>query len=124
VRACFPWIRRGVAETDGPVGAAVLARPRIQRTDRCDSLTINSEKVVAPFRSLFVLSVGLEPVLPPPSGALVIASPIAVCYGYAVQARVYDANSLAGLCTSSSSITSFDTPFRIKLGTICLKIWA
>src|SRR5438034_1162659 len=26
----FPWIRRGVAETDGPVGAAVLARSFIK----------------------------------------------------------------------------------------------
>src|SRR5438876_9185755 len=26
----FPWIRRGVAETDGPVGAAVLARSLVK----------------------------------------------------------------------------------------------
>ena len=56
----FPWIRRGVAETDGPVGAAVLARSFIKARQAIPILPC--EPHFAPVIEAAVRGIGLTPI--------------------------------------------------------------
>src|SRR5881628_1569177 len=56
----FPWIRRGVAETDGPVGAAVLARSLVKARRAIPVLPC--EPHFAPVIEAAVRGIGLVPV--------------------------------------------------------------
>src|SRR5215475_12081675 len=57
----FPWIGRGVAETDGPIGAAVLARALIRA---CRAIPIlPCEPHFAPMIMAALRGIGLTPVL-------------------------------------------------------------
>ena len=56
----FPWIRRGVAETDGPVGAAVLARSLVKARRAIPILPC--EPHFAPVIEAAVRGIGLVPV--------------------------------------------------------------
>src|SRR5438876_9688640 len=56
----FPWIRRGVAETDGPVGAAVLARSLVKA--RRAIPIVPCEPHFAPVIEAAVRGIGLTPI--------------------------------------------------------------
>src|SRR5215468_11606837 len=56
----FPWIGRGVAETDGPVGAAVLARALIRARRAIPILPC--EPHFAPVIEAAIRGIGLTPV--------------------------------------------------------------
>jgi D-glutamate cyclase len=56
----FPWIRRGVAETDGPVGAAVLARSLLKARRAIPILPC--EPHFAPMIEAAVRGIGLVPI--------------------------------------------------------------
>jgi hypothetical protein len=56
----FPWVRRGVAETDGPIGAAVLARSLVKA---CRAIPIlPCEPHFAPVVEAAIRGLGLTPV--------------------------------------------------------------
>jgi len=57
----FPWIRRGVAETDGPVGAAVLARSLV-RARRAIPI-VPCEPHFAPVIEAAMRGIGLTPIV-------------------------------------------------------------
>lgn len=65
----FPWIQRGVAETDGPVGAAVLARSLVKARRAIPILPC--EPHFAPVIEAAVRGIGLVPV---PAAGLDLAS--------------------------------------------------
>jgi hypothetical protein len=56
----FPWIGRGVAETDGPVGAAVLARSLVKARDAV--CVLPCERHFAPAIEAAIRGIGLAPV--------------------------------------------------------------
>jgi hypothetical protein len=108
----FPWVRRGVAETDGPIGAAVLARSLI--TARRAVPILPCEPHFAPVIEAAVRGIGLTPVPAAGIEAKTLQPGDPICLVDATDERVEASRWLAS--RAAALVIAIERPGRAATG--------